>query len=366
MASLRNGILLENIGTDNFPLFKLQKNGKFAFETPRAEKWVTISNDALSLMQLLDEDVEMLKGKSNDSKNGTELIPGEVYSLSIEPVEGVEFNKVYFRLYGIINDYKGINVDSVIVREVGIDSEGNITDFDVNMTGRRKFSIPPSMCKMFGIKYKPGFELWPINSGFEKVNVNDINEKECDIVYENMSTYPTSEIDGTIRKIILELHGFSPYNNSHIITPTGALIPTNDFISSLTVFTRQNISTDNGCAGFRIGDTLPFKIVGRDNGGKIFSICDDKHNIYLEVDLTKQSLNANTKDGYVGVAHTALDGKDVDDVIGVKWDESTDENKPKQKEKEMSIEDMDKVFSALDKHFSRMDAYMRGIRALDY
>jgi hypothetical protein len=122
-----------------------------------------------------------------------------------------------------------------------------------------------------------------------------------------------------------------------------------------------------------IGDTLPFKIVGRDNGGKIFSICDDKHNIYLEVDLTKQSLNANTKDGYIGVAHTALDGKDIDDVIGVKWDESTDESKPKPKEKEMSIEDMDKVFSALDKHFSRMDkvfgsrvGYWNGLQVLEY
>ena len=260
----------------------------------------------------------------------------------------------------------------MIVKEIDIDENGNIVE-GVNTTGRRKFSVSPSMCKMMGIKYSPGFELWPIDSGFERVDLDSILEEKEEINYSNMSTYPTSDIDGTIRKIILELHGFSSYNNSHIITPTGAMIPTNDFISSLTVFARQNISTDNGCAGFRIGEQLPFKIVCRKSENKVFSICDDKHNIYVDVDLTKKSLNANTSDGMIGVAHTALDGKDIDDVIGIKWDESNDENKPKEKKKEMSVDDIDNVFKALDKHFSRIDRvlsaynndYMDGISILE-
>jgi hypothetical protein len=197
-----------------------------------------------------------------------------------------------------------------------------------------------------------------------------VDKDEPEINYGNLATYPTSEIDGTIRKIILELHGFSPFNTTHIITPTGAMIPTSDFVSSLTIFARQNISTDNGCAGFRMGEILPFKIVGRESNSKVFTICDENHNIYVEVDLTKQSLNANTADGIVGVAHTALDGKDIDDVIGVKWDESNDENAPK---KQVVREiDTDKVFEALDKHFSRMDEmfsrdnYWNGLRIVDY
>lgn len=350
-------------------MFNMETNvvfqNDFVDYVKKEPKWVTLSNESLSLMQLLDVDVEMLKGGKAEDSNGDALVPGYIYYLKRESVEGVEFDCLYFKLYGVVNDYKGVPINSLIVKEVGIDENGNFVE-GLNVSGRRKFSMSPSMCKNFGIKYSPGFELWPMTTKLEKVDIADIVEKDNEINYGNMSTYPTSEIDGTIRKIILELHGFSPYNNSHIITPTGALIPTNDFISSLTVFTRQNISTDNGCAGFRIGDTLPFKIVGRDNGNKIFSICDENHNIYLEVDLTKQSLNANTKDGYVGVAHTALDGKDVDDVIGVKWDESNDESKPKPKNREMSEVDIDRVFDALDKHFSKMDSYMRGIRALDY
>ena len=354
---LRDGTdeqILVPTNIDDGIIFRDEYLGIPSYKQNTNPKWVTLSNDSLSLMQLLDEDVEMLKGEKADDANCQEFVPGAIYSIGKESVEGVDFDRLYFKLYGVIREYKGVNLDSLIVKEIGTDENGNIVE-GINYAGRRKFSISPSMCKMMGLKYSPGFELWPINSGFEKVDIEEINEKPVEINYSNMSTYPTSEIDGTIRKIILELHGFSPYNNSHIITPTGAMIPTNDFVSSLTVFARQNISTDNGCAGFRAGENLPFKIVGRDTDSKVFSICDDKHNIYLEVDLTKKSHNANTSDGIVGISHTALDGKDVDDVIGVKWDESNDENAPKHKEKEMSETDITKVFDALDKHFSRMD-----------
>ena len=336
----------------------------------RKEKWVTLSNDALSLMQLLDVDVEFLKGEKKIDISNSEFIPGCIYAVGRNKVEGIEFGNLYFKVYGVIREYKGVNLDSVIVKEVVADEDGNIVEGE-NPTGRRKFSIPPSMCKMLGIEYSPGFELWPMSSGFVRVDTDDlIDDEEPEINYGNLATYPTSEIDGTIRKVILELHGFSPYNTTHIITPTGAMIPTNDFVSSLTIFARQNISTDNGCAGFRMGEILPFKIVGREKNSKVFSICDENHNIYVEVDLTKQSLNANTADGIVGVAHTALDGKDIDDVIGVKWDESNDENAPK---KQVIREiDTDKVFEALDKHFSRMDEifsrdnYWNGLRIVDY
>ena len=134
------------------------------------------------------------------------------------------------------------------------------------------------------------------------------------------------------------------------------MIPTNDFISSLTIFARQNISTDNGCAGFVINEILPYKIVSRQGNNKILSICDDKHNIYVEIDLTKQSLNANTIDGRVGVAHTALDGKDIDDIVGVKWDEANDVNNPTpEPKKDMTMDEIDKVFAKLDSHFGRAE-----------
>jgi len=330
---------------------------EFSPLTKVAPKWVSLSNDNISLMQLLDVDVEMLKGgKTNGNSDGENFIPGEIYSISKESVEGVEFGRLYFRLYGLIKEYKGVNLDSLIVKEVSINDKGEIIE-GVNVSGRRTFSMSPSMCKMMGIKYSPGFELWPINSGFEKVELKPSNYHDVSrINYGNMLTYPTSEIDGTIRKIIVELHGFSPFNNSHIITPTGALIPTNEFVSSLTIFARQNISTDNGCAGFKKGETLPFKIVSRQDDDRPISICDEKHNIYAEVSLTKQSFNVTTPDGIIGVSPTALDGKDIDDVIGVKWDESSDESNKNPSEHltaNLSAENIENVFKALDRHFCK-------------
>ena len=327
------------------------KNMDAAMRLPkRFPKWVTLSNDCLSLMKLSDNDVEELKGSKKGISDIKESDIGTIFSLGREPIDGIEFSNLYFKLYGIIKEYNGAILNSFVLKEVDIDENGNIIE-GVNTIGRRKFSIPPSMCKMMGIKYEPGLELWPINNNFKIVNANGTEK----IVYENMSTYPTSYIDGTIRKIVLELHGFSPYNNSHIITPSGALIPTNDFASSLTIFVKHNISTDNGCAGFKIGEELPFRIIVKNSDKKMPSICDYNHNICVEVCLTKKSFNIDTVDGLIGVSYNALEGKDVDDIIGVMWDESGDENAKKRSYEIASVNtDVDKVIEALDRHFSRL------------
>ncbi len=334
----------------NLVNFNFENANATKSELKRFPKWVTLSNDCLSLMKLSDDDVEMLKGGKRGISDIKESDIGTIFSLGREPIDGIEFNNLYFKLCGIIKEYNGAILNSFVLKEVDIDENGNIIE-GANTIGRRKFSIPPSMCKMMGIKYEPGLELWPINNNFKIFNANGTEK----IVYENMSTYPTSCIDGTIRKIVLELHGFSPYNNSHIITTSGALIPTDDFVSSLTIFVKNNISTDNGCAGFKIGEKLPFSIIVKNNDKKMPTICDNKHNIYVEVYLIKNSLNIDTIDGFIGVSYNALEGKDVNDIIGVMWDESGDENAKKRSYEIASVNtNVDKVIAALDRHFNRL------------
>ena len=320
------------------------------FNVPSFHKWVVLDNGNLSLMNLLDVDIENLSA----SKNDIHIKPGDICSIGIEGIEGVEFGKLYFLIYGAIKEYKGQNLNSYIVKEVAIDDDGNVTE-NVNASGRKKFSIPPSMCKMLNIKYSPGFELWPITDAFKKVNL----KRRKEIIYNDMSTYPTSDVDGTIRKIFLELHGFSPFNQSHIITPTGAMLSTGNFLSSLTVFARKNISTDKGCAGFMANENFKFKVVTRASNINC-SICDDSHNIYLEVDTTKKSYNVNTADGLIGISHTSLDGNDIDDVIGVKWDEATDDNSLNEIQKRMDLlnsrinninVNTEEIFRSLVRHF---------------
>ena len=90
----------------------------------RDRLWVTLSNDSLSLMQLLDVDVDMLKGEKNEDENVTDFTPGSIYAIGREKIEGVEFGDIYFRIYGVVREYKGVDLNSVIVKEVVIDEEG--------------------------------------------------------------------------------------------------------------------------------------------------------------------------------------------------------------------------------------------------
>jgi hypothetical protein len=110
-------------GVELMPMFENELVG-------RKEKWVTLSNDALSLMQLLDVDVEFLKGENKQEVTNSDFVPGEIYAIGRDKVEGVEFDYIYFRVYGVIRDYKGVNLDSVIVKEVTIDEIKADHDFD--------------------------------------------------------------------------------------------------------------------------------------------------------------------------------------------------------------------------------------------
>ena len=94
----------------------------------KEDKWVTLSNDNLSLMQLLDVDIDFLtSSKKEDSNFDNILRAGGIYALGRDKVEGVEFDNIYFKVYSIVNEYKGVNLDSVIVKEVSIDENGNVS-----------------------------------------------------------------------------------------------------------------------------------------------------------------------------------------------------------------------------------------------
>ena len=129
-----------------------------------------------SLMKFSENDVEALKGSKSGISDIKESDIGTIFSLEREPVEGINFNNLYFKLYGIIKEYNGVILNSFVLKEVDIDENGNIIE-GVNTIGRRKFSIPPSMCKMMGIKYEPGLELWPINNNFKIVNTINTEKK---------------------------------------------------------------------------------------------------------------------------------------------------------------------------------------------
>ena len=283
------------------------------------QDWVTLSNDDLSLMPLINADVEMLHSDSGNDENCRYEL-GAVYVLRGGEIEGVELgNNIFFRLYGIIDKYKDVDLNCLIMKEVCLNDNGTFED-GVSYQKRRKFSMPPSMCKEIGIKYQIGLELWSQTTDFVKVNEKThIDKMMSELDYKDLSTYPTSDIDNTIRKIILELHNFAMYGGDKLITPSGRMVDTRNLLASMTISFRENIPTDNGCAGWKRGETVPFKVVVRPSKDKVTTICDEKHNLYVEIDVTKDSLNVQTPDNRIGISPSAFNGKDIDDVICVKW-----------------------------------------------
>lgn len=256
----------------------------------------------------------------DDTKEEYKL--GEIYVLKTPKIEGVEIsNKLYFRLYAIVDSYNGVSLNSLILREGIIDENGVFIE-GTSGSNRRRFSIPPVMCKSLGIEYEPGYELWPNTYNFEKFLVEDVKPMQFNA--DDLSTYPTSKVDGSIRAMRLLLHGFSSFNNTHIITPTGAKLETERFLESLAVQVKDPISTDNGCCGYDKDEGIPFTVIIRKGeNNRASHICGADHNLCLELHLTKPSYNIKTQDGVIGVSNTSFRGKSVNDVFMIRWSEKT-------------------------------------------
>ena len=65
----------------------------------------------------------------------------------------IDFNEMMSKL--IADSEKVIVVLSHTYKKKADAFESGVKD------NRRKFSMPPSMCRKMGIEYKPGYELWP-------------------------------------------------------------------------------------------------------------------------------------------------------------------------------------------------------------
>lgn len=284
-------------------------------------KSVILDEKNISLLQLTDADIRMLTGNYVEMPKIKSFLPGSIYALSCESVEGLNFDKLYFKVYAHVKDYHGVNINSIVVREVHMAEDGSFFEDDTISNGRRKFSLPPSICKEVGLEYKPGYEIWSVeNNRFEYVNVN-ANSKRKEIDYDDLSTYPANEAEGGIRYMLVKLDGFRPFNEDSILTPNNEKLSTDEFLNSLSFTIKQNISTDDGCAGFDAGEKLFFKIVSRKTASNQISICSPGHCLIAKVYFLKQSLNVRTENGDIGVSPKALEGKTINDIIEVKWEE---------------------------------------------
>ena len=145
----------------------------------------------------------------------------------------------------------------------------------------------------------------------------------------SMNDYPKSGFDGTLRNAIIAVKGFSAFNASKLTGPDGNEMDTEAFLASLKVITSNaiaaaKIGADSATTttSFASGEAVPFRVVTQKYGKGIVEykgVCDAEGTIYLELDLSKPTLEqGKTIDGYIGIDTAAMTG-DVNNLFKIAW-----------------------------------------------
>ena len=139
---------------------------------------------------------------------------------------------------------------------------------------------------------------------------------------ENLSTYRTNSIDGTVRNVILGVKGFGSFNAGKLTGPDGNEMDSEAFLASLKVIVKNQIKDVEGSTSFRQYESIPFRVVTQKYGKGIVeysNLCDAQGVMYIELDLAKPcAIQGKTMDGYIGVAPQALEKFTADNFM-IAW-----------------------------------------------
>ena len=234
------------------------------------------------------------------------FVEGEYYSLQGIACDGFEMKEKIYQLIGVVNEYKGTEINSVIVKQVA-GEEGKI------------FTLSKNDCACLDIEYQTGLQLFPKNLPWKIV------KDEIPFDWRNLGTTPLSNIDNTIRHILIRIDGFKDYSDGYVLSPSGKLITEEAFIKTLRIQTAEPIVYGNGFV-LKDGKNLNANIVYPENllynHGNFISSDDT---IYVLITL-KQPGDAHIKDkrtidGYFGVEQEYLNNVNPNDFFRISWDE---------------------------------------------
>lgn len=243
-------------------------------------------------MDIIDEEEVKIK----------KFIKGEKYSLKGIACDGFEMREKIYEVVGEVNNFEGVKIDSLIVKQVG-GERGQI------------FTLSKNDCAHLGIEYENGLQLFPKNLSWRRV----VNAYPFD--KNNLGTMPLSKIDSTIRYVLIKLNGFKDYNDGFILTPSGNLIKEKQFENSVRVQTIEPIvygendyvkDKTNLCAEIVYPKNLVF------NHGNFISSDDS---IYIMVKLAKSSKSIYSVNGLLGVDQKYFLNINPNDFFIISWDE---------------------------------------------
>ncbi len=237
------------------------------------------------------------------------FIKGEKYALSGVSCEGFEMPEKIYELVGVHDEYDGININSVIVKQVGGYKD-------------KIFTLSKHDCECMGIEYENGLQLFPKHLSWRRVKETIPFDKN------NLGTTPTSEIDNTIRYVLLKLNGFKDYSDGYVVTPSGKLIKEERFMKSLRVTSDEPIvyekpsgETKNGvmiASNTRLDAQIAYPSGLNYTHGNFISEDDT---VYILIKLVKHTNDPTAIDGKSGVERPYLDGFNPNDHFKIAWDE---------------------------------------------
>lgn len=266
---------------------------------PKVEKRYVIPADKFSLVDFTDMGIV-----EEDKSRMPKFVIGENYALGGEKIEGFSQKYRLYNLVGMVDEFAGTKVDSLIVKQIGGD-EGNI------------YTISKNDCAFLGIEYQSGLQLFSKNLAWKHVR----NLPKFDA--HNLGTSPTSEIDNSIRYLVLKLDGFTDYSDGYVLSPSGKLIKENQFVQSVQVIAKEPVVYGNGHI---VQDKMPLRAFVTHPRVKLFNhgnFISSEDEVFILIELVDKLSynNVRTFDGKFGVDPKYFEGLDPNEYFEVSWDE---------------------------------------------
>ena len=257
------------------------------------------------------------------------FIEGEKYSLQGVSCEGFSMPNKTYKLIGVVNNFHGVDVDYVIMKQI----DGKKDQI---------FTFSKNDCNHLGIEYQDGLQPFPKTMPWKHV------KEKIEFNKDDLSTTPRSEIDNTIRYILLKLNGFKDYSDGYILSPSGKLVTESSFKKSLIVINNEPIVFDGH---FKIKEKtkLNARLVYPQgltyNHGNFISKDDS---IYLLITLITKAPYSSTFDRCFGVEPKYLQNIKPQDLFTIAWDEFAcftieEYNKFKEESKKKALERVKKA-----------------------
>ena len=230
------------------------------------------------------------------------FIIGEKYALKTPGCDGFKGNEKIYKLIAIDDEFGGVKIDSIVVKQIAGES-GNI------------YTLSKNDCSNLGIEYEDGLQLFP-----KKLPWIHVKEKE-EFDEHNLATTPKSNIDNTIRHVVIKLKGFTDYSDGYVLSPSGMLIKEEQFEKSVIVENKEPIVYGNGLI-VKEHTKLDARIVHPDkcmfNHGNFIS---SENEVFIYIRLKVYDKSWPSFDNWFGVDPKYFYGINPNEFFIITWDE---------------------------------------------